>query len=98
MYTDMTFSPGYNNGQDGPLCRILVAVAKVPDGYLTNCANYFDYALMRFAFNDPSGHNYPLQAYLLGWIETNVPTAGFGYLRVFQIVYRYNGTAVLEDK
>ena len=50
------FSSGYNNGQDGPLGRFPVAVARL---IMVNMIMVW----WGFTFSDPSGNNLPLQAY-----------------------------------
>jgi hypothetical protein len=78
------FSPGYDHGQDGKFGRIPVAVFQVPDNFRSNYDNKYDYGMMRFAFNDPSGKNQPLQSYTgyHGWkidLGNNVETTVTSY-------------------
>ncbi|KAF0548850.1 serine protease [Gigaspora margarita] len=79
----MWFSPGYDNGTDGPLELIEVEDVAVPLTFLVTDA-WNDYALVKFAFNDPAEENETLQHYTggLGWrfdIGNNTLTNIFCY-------------------
>ncbi|CAG8759484.1 6856_t:CDS:2 [Gigaspora margarita] len=79
----LSFSPGYDNGTNGPLGDIPVADIAMPNDFLINRFKY-DYALARFEFNDPNGGNATLQDYTgaLGWrfdIGNGEPTSVYGY-------------------
>ncbi|RIB01106.1 hypothetical protein C2G38_2231856 [Gigaspora rosea] len=79
----LSFSPGYDNGTYGPLGYIPVVETAIPDAFL-KYRNKYDYALMKFEFNDPNGGNATLQDYTgaLGWrfdIENGEPTTVYGY-------------------
>ncbi|CAG8747202.1 536_t:CDS:1 [Gigaspora margarita] len=75
----ISFSPGYDNRTNGPLGDIPVADIAIP---LQDNNN--DYALVRFAFNDPDRRGARLQDYTgaLGWrfdIGNIEQTSVFGY-------------------
>ncbi|CAG8502105.1 hypothetical protein C2G38_2309177 [Gigaspora rosea] len=79
----MWFSPGYDNGTDGPLEIIEVETVAIPLTFLATDA-WNDYALIKFAFNDPAEENETLQHYTggLGWrfdVGNNTLTNLFGY-------------------
>ncbi|RIB17379.1 hypothetical protein C2G38_1434523 [Gigaspora rosea] len=79
----LSFSPGYNNGSKGPLGDIPVVATAIPPTFLNNRFEY-DYALMKFEFNDPNGGDATLQDYTgaLGWrfdIGNGEPTSVYGY-------------------
>ncbi|CAG8584357.1 17196_t:CDS:2 [Cetraspora pellucida] len=57
-HNNITFSPGYDNGQNGPLGSIPVEDMIVPREFITNNNDEFDWGLIRFTFNR-DGH--PLQ-------------------------------------
>ncbi|CAG8787925.1 22231_t:CDS:2, partial [Dentiscutata erythropus] len=83
-HQDLVFSPGYDHGQDSPLGHIPVAVFQVTNKFRSTCSDDSDYGIMRFAFEDPSGNNKPLQAHTgaYGWkinIGNNVQTTVVGY-------------------
>ncbi|RIB22587.1 hypothetical protein C2G38_2075187 [Gigaspora rosea] len=76
----LSFSPGYDNGTNGPLGAISVVAIAVP--YVDPENN--DYALVRFEFDDPNGEYATLQEYTgaLGWrfdIGDYEQTSVFGY-------------------
>ncbi|KAF0333098.1 serine protease [Gigaspora margarita] len=80
-YDDIVFSPGYNNGQVGPLGAIRVVQKIVTDEFLNNNDDQFDWGMVKFDFN-MGGH--PLQAFTgaLGWtfnVGNNTPTTILGY-------------------
>ncbi|RHZ45086.1 hypothetical protein Glove_692g28 [Diversispora epigaea] len=60
FYNNIMFSPGFNNGQLGPLGLIPVAQVVVTDEFFNNNDDHFDWGMMRFAFNV---ENHPLQYY-----------------------------------
>ncbi|CAG8457741.1 7204_t:CDS:1 [Gigaspora rosea] len=76
----MRFSPGYDNGTNGPLGIIKVEDVAIP--FMFRLTNYWnDYALVKFAFNK---ENKTLQHYTggLGWrfdVGNNTLTNIFGY-------------------
>ncbi|RIB17384.1 hypothetical protein C2G38_2142620 [Gigaspora rosea] len=79
----LSFSPGYDNGTKGPLGYIPVVATAIPPTFLNNRFKY-DYALMKFEFNDPNGGDATLQDYAgaLGWrfdIGDGEPTSVSGY-------------------
>ncbi|RIB29717.1 hypothetical protein C2G38_997200 [Gigaspora rosea] len=79
----LSFSPGYDNGTNGPLGAIPIAGTAVPHAYIITRKSD-DYALVKFAFSDPSGLDLTLQDYTgaLGWrldIGDNETTSIFGY-------------------
>ncbi|CAG8660347.1 8100_t:CDS:2 [Gigaspora margarita] len=76
----LSFSPGYDNGTNGPLGAIPVVATVMPHSYLINHEKY-DYALVRFEFNQGGA---TLQDYTgaLGWrfdIGNGEPTSVYGY-------------------
>ncbi|RIB20440.1 hypothetical protein C2G38_2179303 [Gigaspora rosea] len=76
----LSFSPGYDNGTNGPLGAIPVVDIAMPDDYLIN-PNKYGYALVRFGFNHGGS---TLQDYTgaLGWrfdIGSGEPTSVYGY-------------------
>ncbi|KAF0476415.1 serine protease [Gigaspora margarita] len=78
----LSFSPGYN-GTNGPLGAIPVVDTAIPHIHLEN-PEEDDYALVRFAFQDPNREGATLQDYTgaLGWrfdIGDDEPTSVFGY-------------------
>ncbi|CAG8855197.1 29394_t:CDS:1, partial [Gigaspora margarita] len=82
-YGDIVFSPGFNNGQVGPLGAIRVVQKIVTNEFLNNNNNQFDWGMVKFDFN-MGGH--PLQAFTgaLGWAfnvgnDTPIPTTILGY-------------------
>ncbi|KAF0520950.1 serine protease [Gigaspora margarita] len=80
---DLSFSPGYDNQQEGPLGTINIENLAVPYTHLVD-PDVKDYALVKFAFTDPNKGNARLQDYTgaLGWrfdIGNNTLTNVFGY-------------------
>ncbi|KAF0508032.1 serine protease [Gigaspora margarita] len=78
--SSLSFSPGYDNGTNGPLGAIPVVDTAMPHEYLIN-PNKYDYALVRFEFNQGGA---TLQEYTgaLGWrfdIGNREPTSVYGY-------------------
>ncbi|CAG8525333.1 46537_t:CDS:2 [Gigaspora margarita] len=78
----LSFSPGYNE-TNGPLGAIPVVDTAIPHIHLEN-PEVDDYALVRFAFQDPNREGATLQDYTgaLGWrfdIGDDEPTSVFGY-------------------
>ncbi|CAG8446605.1 12907_t:CDS:2 [Gigaspora rosea] len=79
----LSFSPGYDNGTNGPLGVIPVADIAIPYTHLLD-PQTADYALVRFEFRDPNRGSATLQDYTgaLGWrfdIGNNEPTSVLGY-------------------
>ncbi|CAG8799869.1 23877_t:CDS:1 [Gigaspora margarita] len=68
---------------NGPLGDIPVVATAIPPNFLKDRVKY-DYALIKFEFNDPNGGDATLQDYTgaLGWrfdIGTGEPTSVYGY-------------------
>ncbi|RIB14675.1 hypothetical protein C2G38_2040003 [Gigaspora rosea] len=81
FYDDIVFSPGYNNGQVGPLGAIRVIEMIVTIEFLHNSDDQFDWGMVKFDFNMGG---YPLKAFTgaLGWtfiVGNNTPTTILGY-------------------
>ncbi|RGB32855.1 hypothetical protein C1646_669823 [Rhizophagus diaphanus] len=80
-YQNVMFSPGYNNGQPGPLGIVPIAKMAITPEFLNNNDDEFDWGMVLFNFNVG---NLPLKYYTggLGWafqLGTNVPTTIQGY-------------------
>ncbi|KAF0515140.1 serine protease [Gigaspora margarita] len=79
----MSFSPGYNDGNEGPLGTVGIEEVAVSYTYLLE-PSLDVYGLVKFKFIDPEGEGLNLQDYTggLGWrfdIGNNTPTNVFGY-------------------
>ncbi|RIB25036.1 hypothetical protein C2G38_2031388 [Gigaspora rosea] len=80
-FDNIMFSPGYDHRQQGPLNLIPVDEVIVPDEFINNNDDLFDWGFMRFTFN-MNGH--PLQDFTgaLGWrfnVGEGVETTIRGY-------------------
>src|SRR5439155_13442303 len=85
-YGFISFSPGYDSRNRGPLGLIPVEFVVAPPGFTSENADAYDYGMVRMKFNDPNG--FKLQQYTgaNGWKldvrGDNIVTTVFGYLNV----------------
>ncbi|PKY28919.1 hypothetical protein RhiirB3_445311 [Rhizophagus irregularis] len=80
-FQNVMFSPGYDNGQPGPLGKVPIAKMAITPEFLNNNDDEFDWGMVLFNFNMG---NLPLKYYTgaLGWVfqlGTDVPTTIQGY-------------------
>uniref|UniRef100_A0A1D1XFE0 Glutamyl endopeptidase n=1 Tax=Anthurium amnicola TaxID=1678845 RepID=A0A1D1XFE0_9ARAE len=80
-FDNVMFSPGFNNGQLGPVGKVPIAKMVVTNEFLNNNEDQFDWGMMLFNFN-LGGH--PLKDYTgaLGFtfnVGDNTPTTFQGY-------------------